>query len=232
MAVTTRSYSARSGGKFARFRCAGAPRNEGIGWGRMDERSAASMGHSDRISECREVVQTHLLRDSTQEAFLRAVAGLDLGTQGSDVDVPLWKLSPNFHWNPSDSRQTDGFHIICRWSERRSGVEESCALSPFGSAEEEHAGFGLFVAKARSAKKSWRNVRSQGGSRPLLQSVNRSHGRVCWHSCRARSQWSCSHSNTRQFEPCDAGDSVSSDPLSLLSRFFFFFKNFKFEKTS
>ena len=31
--------------------------------------------------------------------------------------------------------------------------------------------------------------------------------RICWQVGRPRSQWSCSHSNTVQFEPCDVGDS-------------------------
>ena len=55
------------------FRCARAPRNRGIGWERTDEQSAASMRHSYRISECREVLRAQLLRDLSNS--LTAVAG-------------------------------------------------------------------------------------------------------------------------------------------------------------
>ena len=90
MADTIRSYSARNGGKFARFRCAGAPRNRGIGWGRTDEQSAASMGYSDRISECREVFELNccaipLTAVGSGGIFAvpaRAVAGQDFGDAG------------------------------------------------------------------------------------------------------------------------------------------------------
>ena len=48
-----------------RFGCARTPRIWGIGWGRTDEESAASVGHSSRVSDCREVPRTQLLRDFT-----------------------------------------------------------------------------------------------------------------------------------------------------------------------
>ena len=65
MAGTTRPLSARDRGKLARLRCAGAPRYGGVGWRRDDKRCATSVGHSYRVSECREAVRTQLLRDST-----------------------------------------------------------------------------------------------------------------------------------------------------------------------
>ena len=42
---------------------------EELAGGRTDEQSAASMGSSNRISECREVVRTQLLRDSTRSCW-------------------------------------------------------------------------------------------------------------------------------------------------------------------
>ena len=72
------------------------------------------------------------------------------------------------------------------WDERCSGIEESCELSPPGSAEEEHAGSRLPVAKARSAKRQ-RNVRRQAGSRPLLRSVSAKPN--------SRQQWSLTWRN-------------------------------------
>ena len=53
----------------------------------------------------------------------------------------------------TDSVETDA-RCIAAWDERYSVVEESCALSLAGSAEEEQAGSSLAVAKARSAKKA------------------------------------------------------------------------------
>ena len=79
----------------------------------------------------------------------RAVAGLDLGTQEGDVDVPLtggpsvrsctsfrflrllptsragWKLFPKFQGNPSDSRQMDGYHTFRRWSKLLHGARDA-----------------------------------------------------------------------------------------------------------
>ena len=57
------------------------------------------------------------------------------------------------------------------WDERCSVVEESCALSPPSSAEEEQAGLSLSVAKAQSAKKAATRS-APSGSRPFLRSVN------------------------------------------------------------
>ena len=61
----TMANSARDGGQFARFGRAGAFRSRGFGRLRPGERYAASMGCSDRFSQCHEIVRTHLLRDST-----------------------------------------------------------------------------------------------------------------------------------------------------------------------
>ena len=49
-----------------------------------NEQPAASMGHPDRISECREAVRSGGGAEAFFAAVLaRAVAGLDLGTQGA-----------------------------------------------------------------------------------------------------------------------------------------------------
>ena len=177
----------------------------------------------------------------------RAVAGLDLGTQEGDVDLPLTG-GPSGAAHPSDScavvfieiaadveSQLDiisevpgesiGFspdgrlpHIpssvlIAAWDERCSVVEESGALSPPGSAEEEQGGFSLPVAKARSAKKGSETFGAKRGRGPSSEASvpsripgnsARSHVRICWPPLK---WWSCSHSSTVQFEPCDVGNS-------------------------
>ena len=69
MGSSALSYRARDGDRFARFRCAGVLRSSRI----SDERYAASVRHSDRTSECRELVRPQLLRDSTLQ-LLRAEA--------------------------------------------------------------------------------------------------------------------------------------------------------------
>ena len=172
------------------------------------------MSHSDRISECRAVVRTQLLHDSTHSGWERrnfcsaCTSGCwaRFGDAGSDVDVHLIG-GPSGTAHPSDScvvvfteidadlesqagnclrssrrihqvlvRRT-ATHIFRLWSALLRGtrdaaeVEESCARSPPGSAEEEQVGLSLPVAKARRANNQ-RNVRRQAGSRPLLRSVN------------------------------------------------------------
>ena len=83
-----------------------------------------------------------------------------------------WKLSPKYQGNPSGSRQTDGFpHIpflvrIAAWDERYGRVEESCARSPPGSAEEEQVGLSLPVAKAESARKAAKRPAPSGIAAP------------------------------------------------------------------
>ena len=53
------------------------------------------------------------------------------------------------------------------WDERCSGVDEGCALSTPGSAEEEHASLSLPVAKARSAKRAAKRSALSGIAAPL-----------------------------------------------------------------
>ena len=172
----------------------------------LTRQSAPSMGCSDRISECREVVRTRLLRDSTCSGWERrhfcgaCKSGL-LGTLESDVDVPLIG-GPSGTAHPSDScavvfftqtasdfesqlevvSEVPGGSIgfssdgrpphfpslvrIAAWDERCSVVEESCALSAPGSAEEEQAGSSLAVAKARSAKKAAKRSAPSGIAAP------------------------------------------------------------------
>ena len=86
------------------------------------------------------------------------------------------------------------------WDERCSGVEERCALSPPGSAEEVQAY--VFQWRRHRVQKRQRNVRLQAGSRPLLQNV-RVKPKNLLAGWLPRSQWSCSCSNTVQLEPCD-----------------------------
>ena len=71
MADTARPYLDRGEVKFTRFRCAGALRNRGFGCSRTDERYAASVSRSDRISLCRRIVRIQSLRDSTLSGWER-----------------------------------------------------------------------------------------------------------------------------------------------------------------
>ena len=177
----------------------------------------------------------------------RAVAGLDLGTQWSDVDVPLtggpsraahpsfscavvfieiaasWKLSPKFQGDPSDSRQTDGdhTHTLRRWpallhGKRDAAESRKAVRCPLLAPPKQNTQVQVFRLRRHGAQKRQRNVRRQAGSRPLLRSVNAKPnsrqqcsltGRCRCQAGRPRSQWSCSHANTVQFEPCDVGDS-------------------------
>ena len=72
------------------------------------------------------------------------------------------------------------------WEESCSGIDAGCVLSPPCSAEEEHAGLSLPVAKARSAGKAARRSPPSEVARPPPK-----------HQCQAR-QWSlpCSHSKS------------------------------------
>ena len=194
-ADTTPSYSARDRGKLARLRCARAPRYGGVGWRRDDKRSAASVDYSYRVSGCREVVR-EVLRDSTDSGggvealfavLVKAVAGLDLGTQGGEVVVPR---APSGVAHPSSScavvlievaadfdAQLDSISEVPQGSIRFSpdGTASTCCMGretrrnrrrlcpdSLGSAEEEHASLSLPVAKARSVKEAGKRPAPSG----------------------------------------------------------------------
>ena len=115
--------------------------------------------------------------------------------------------------------------ILARWTATTHSVvgpnccmvEETCALSPPGSAEEGHARLFFPVVKARSVKKSAKRLAPSGdggasSEAPMPSRVSghnaRSHGRNCCQAGRPRSlRWDCAHSTTVQFESCDVGAS-------------------------
>ena len=148
-----------------------APRSRGSDWGRAGERFAASLGHSSgrRRHFCR------TCKSGRWTARMRGPVPLQGGPSGaagpSDscavvfIDIAA-VLEGQFDIVTEVPGESIGFSPDGRLpripslvrtaarDDRCSGVEETCALSPPGSADEEHAGLGLPVAKARSAKKT------------------------------------------------------------------------------
>ena len=70
-----------------------------------------------------------------------------------------WKLSPKFQGNPSDFRQTDGYHTFRRWFELLHGTRDAAASQDRGRR------IGR-IKSSTECKKKQRNVRRQAGSRP------------------------------------------------------------------
>ena len=242
MADTTISYSARDRGELARFRCAGATRYMGFGCLRTDERCAASVGHSDRISECRDSVRPQLLRDSTDSGWewrhfcstcksscwsgfrdaglhiLRTLARW-YSSRLLPTSRSSWILSTKFQRGPSDSHQTDGYHLHRRWSEllheTRDTAESTKAVYPrlrgrrtrkfkslSGEGAECEEGIEAPTTKRDRGPASEASVPSR-----IPGNGARSHGRFRWQVGRPRSQWGCSRPDALHFEPCDVGNS-------------------------
>ena len=141
---TTRSFSTQDRGKFARLRRAGAPRYGGVGWRRDDKRSAASVGYSYRVSECRGEVVVPLGRwrvahpsGSCTVVLVEIAADLE-----DQLDIISEVPEGSIRFSP-DVRQphTPSLVRTAAWDERYSGVDEGCVLPTPGSAEEEHASF-------------------------------------------------------------------------------------------
>ena len=102
------------------------------------------------------------------------------------------------------------------WDERCRGVEDICALSLPGSAEEGHVRLSFSVAKARSAKKKAKRSAASGIAAlpPKRQCQAEFQAtmleRICCQAGRPRRQWSCAHS-----KPCDVGNPSASRKSSI-----------------
>ena len=207
MADTTHSYSARNGGKFARFRCAGAPRNWETGWRGAIRSFNGLLRPNLRVSwGCSNSIGYHSQQLGADTFFAvptRAVAGLD---REANVDVPLQGGTSGTVAHPSDScavvfsrdccrpppRESVGFssdgrlpHIpslvrIAAWEERCS------ALSTPGSADAGHARLSFPVAKAQSARKTAKRSAPSGiaGASSESPMPSRVSGPQCSLTCK------------------------------------------------
>ena len=136
MASSVFSSCARRRAMSARLGCAGAPRSIGLSCFRSNERHASSVEFSAQISECREIVRTRLLRDSSHSCWKRS-RSVRKWTSHRILLKALAEFErdflPRFQGSSSGSYQTGTRCIeprsICRFGSR-SLFKNRCASLP------------------------------------------------------------------------------------------------------